>query len=154
QHALATLNVGGLLVLTDREQEGLPYLRAALGIAGRCGAASVAALCRNYLGSAQLQLGDRGGCDQLLRSMAEAAGLGNDEYVMRAYYNLVEGLWRLGEYREALGYIEQAENFGRDRDFRAHGYMFAARRCRLALMRGQWAEAEARLREMLDGQDD
>ncbi len=32
--------------------------------------------------------------------------------------------------------------------------MFAARRCRLALMRGQWAEAEAGLRELLDGQDD
>jgi DNA-binding CsgD family transcriptional regulator/tetratricopeptide (TPR) repeat protein len=154
QHALATLNVGGLLVLIDREQDGLPYLREALGIAERCGAASVAALCRNYLGSALLQLGDRSGRDELLRSMAQATDLGNHEYVMRAYYNLIEGLWRLGEYREALGYIEQAENFGRDRDFRAHGYMFAGRRCRLALMRGQWAEAEARLRELLDGQDD
>jgi DNA-binding CsgD family transcriptional regulator len=66
----------------------------------------------------------------------------------------VEGLWRLGEYREALGYIEQAENFARDSDFRVHGYMFAARRCRLALMRGRWAEAEAGLRDLLDGQDD
>ena len=42
--------------------------------------------------------------------MAQATELGNHEYVMRAYYNLIEGLWRLGEYREALGYIEQAEN--------------------------------------------
>ena len=73
---------------------------------------------------------------------------------MRAYYNLIEGLWRLGEYREALGYLEQAESFGRDRDFRVHGYMFAARRARLALMRGQWAQAEAALRDLLDGQDD
>jgi DNA-binding CsgD family transcriptional regulator len=32
--------------------------------------------------------------------------------------------------------------------------MFAARRCRLALMHGQWAQAEAGLRELLDGQDD
>jgi hypothetical protein len=32
--------------------------------------------------------------------------------------------------------------------------MFAARRCRLALMRGRWAEAESGLRELLDGQDD
>ena len=141
------MNLGGLLVLIDREQDGLPYLNAALDIAERSGAASVAALCRNYRGSALLQLGDRSGCDELLRSRAQAADLGNHEYVMRAYYNLIEGLWRLGEYREALGYIEQAENFGRDRDFRAHGYMFAARRCRLALMRGQWAEAEAGLRK-------
>ena len=154
QKALATLNLGGLLVLVDREEDGLPYLDEALAMAERSGAASVAALCRNYKGSALLQLGDLSGCDELLRSMAQATGLGDHEYVMRAYYNLIEGLWRLGEYRQALGYIEQAENFGRDREFRAHGYMFAARRCRLALMRGHWAEAEAGLRELLDGQDD
>jgi hypothetical protein len=62
---------------------------------------------------------------------------------MRAYYNLIEGLWRLGEYPGALRYLEAAEDFGRDRDFRVYGYMFAARRGRLALMRGRWAEAEA-----------
>jgi DNA-binding CsgD family transcriptional regulator len=123
-------------------------------MAGRCGAASVAALIRNYRGSARLQLGDLGGCDDLLRSMAEATELGNHEFVMRAYYNLIEGLWRLGEYRGALGYLEQAEQYGRDRDFRVYGYMFAARRCRRALMQGRWAEAEAGLRDLLDGQDD
>jgi len=154
QKALATLNLGGLLVLTDREEDGLPYLDEALRIAERCGAASVAALCRNYRGSARLQLGNLSGRDDLLHSMAQAASLNNHEYVMRAYYNLIEGLWRLGEYREALGYIEQGENFGRDRDFRVYGYMFAARRCRLALMRGQWAAAETGLRELLAGQDD
>ncbi len=154
QNGLATLNLGGLLVLNDREEDGLPYLNEALDIAERSGAASVAALCRNYRGSARLQLGDPGGRADLLRSMAQATELGNHEYVMRAYYNLIEGLWRLGAYREALGYLEQAENFGRDRDFRVYGYMFAARRCRLALMRGRWAEAEAGLRDLLDGQDD
>ena len=154
QNALATLNLGGLLVLNDREEDGLPYLDEALAIAERSGAASVAALCRNYRGSALLQLGDLRGRDDLLRSMAQATEQGNDEYVMRAYYNLIEGLWRLGEYGEAFGYLEQAENFGRDRDFRVHSYMFAARRCRLALMRGRWAEAEAGLRDLLEGQDD
>jgi len=154
QNALATLNLGGLLVLNDDEEAGLPHLDQALEIARRCGADSVAALCRNYRGSALLQLGDLRGRDDLLRSMAQATELGHREYVMRAYYNLIEGLWRLGEYREALGYLEQAENFGRDQDFRVYGYMFAARRARLALMRGQWARAEAELRELLDGQDD
>jgi DNA-binding CsgD family transcriptional regulator/tetratricopeptide (TPR) repeat protein len=154
QNALATANLGGLLVLNDQEKDGLPYLEEGLGMAERCGAASVATICLNYRGSALLQLGDRGGCGELLRSMAQAADRNDHEYVMRAYYNLIEGLWRLGEYREALGYIEQGEHFGRDRDFRVYGYMFAARRCRLALMRGQWAEAEAGLRELLDGQDD
>jgi DNA-binding CsgD family transcriptional regulator/tetratricopeptide (TPR) repeat protein len=154
QNALATANLGGLLVVIDREEEGLPYLDEAIGIAERCGAPSVATICLNYRGSALLQLGDLGGCDELLRSMAQATDRNDHEYVMRAYYNLIEGLWRLGEYRQALGYLEQGEYFGRDQDFRVYGYMFAARRCRLALMRGQWAEAEAGLRELLEGQDD
>jgi hypothetical protein len=41
----------------------------------------------------------------LLRSMAQATGIGHHEYVMRAYYNLIEGLWRLGEYPGALRYL-------------------------------------------------
>jgi DNA-binding CsgD family transcriptional regulator/tetratricopeptide (TPR) repeat protein len=154
QNALATLNLGGLLVLNDREEDGLPYLNEALDIAERSGARSVAALCRNYRGSARLQLGDPGGCDDLLRSMAQATELGNHEYVMRAYYNLIEGLWRLGDYPEALSYIERAEHYGRDRDFRVHDYMFAARRCQLALMHGRLAEAEAGLRDLVEEQDD
>jgi DNA-binding CsgD family transcriptional regulator len=154
QSALATLNLGGLLVLNDQEEDGLPYLDEALHIAGRCGAASVATLCRDYRGSALLQLGDLSGRDDLLHSMAQAIDLGNHEYVMRAYYNLIEGLWRLGAHRAALGYIEQAENYSRDRDFPVYAYMCAARRCRLALMRGQWVDAEAGLRDLLDGQDD
>src|SRR6185312_6489848 len=89
QNALATLNLGGLLVLNDQEPDGLPYLDEALAMAGRCGADSVAALCRNYRGSALLQLGDLSGCDDLRRSMAQAIELGNHEYVMRAYYNLI-----------------------------------------------------------------
>jgi len=154
QHALASLGLGGLLVIIDREEDGLPHLNDALDIAERAGAADWAALSLNYRGSALLQLGDLRGRDDLLRSMAQAAGLGHHEYVMRAYYNLIEGLWRLGEYREALGYIEQAEHYARDRDFRVYGYMFTARRCRLALMRGRWTEAETGLRALLDGQDD
>jgi len=154
QSSLATGNLGGLLVVIDREQDGLPYLDESIDIAERCGAASVAALVRNYRGSALLQLGDLSGRDDLLRSLARAHELGNHEFVMRAYYNLIEGLWRLGEYREALGYIEQGEHFSRDHDISVYGYMLAARRCRLALMRGRWVEAEAGLRDLLEGQDD
>ena len=93
QSALASLGLGGLLVIIDREKEGLPYLNEALDIAERTGAADWAALSLNYRGSALLQLGDLRGRDDLLRSMAQAAGLGHHEYVMRAYYNLIEGLW-------------------------------------------------------------
>ena len=61
EHALALLNLGGLLVLIDREWEGLPLLDEAMAMAERIRDADIAALCHNYRGSAMLQLGDLAG---------------------------------------------------------------------------------------------
>ena len=36
---------------------------------------------------------------------------------MRGFHNLVEGLWRLGRFDEAAAELDQAESYGRDRDF-------------------------------------
>ena len=57
--ALARLNLGGLLVLIDREEEGLIELTTGLELAEDLGASHVVALCRNYIGSAKLQLDER-----------------------------------------------------------------------------------------------
>ena len=152
--ALARLNLGGLLVLIDREEEGLTELTTGLELAEDLGASHVVALCRNYIGSAKLQLGREDGRDDLLDSIELAREIGNHEYVMRGFYNLTEGLWRLGHYDDALHYIEQADAYARDRDFGVYNYMTSARRYRLLARRGQWSEAVAGLHEMLDGQGD
>ena len=55
------MNLGGLLVLVDDEEAGLPHLETALALAERSGVDDIAALARNYRGSAHLQLGDAGG---------------------------------------------------------------------------------------------
>jgi DNA-binding CsgD family transcriptional regulator/tetratricopeptide (TPR) repeat protein len=152
--ALATLNLGGLLVLVDREEEGLPKLSDALDLAELSNAGDVAALCRNYRGSAHLQLGRIDGEEELRTSIAAARKLNNHEYVMRGYYNLVEGLWRLGRYDEASDYMDLARDYSQNRDFPVHSYMLDARRFRLIAMHGRWPEAVAGLRSLLDGQDD
>ena len=142
-HAVARVNLGAVLVLVDREEEGLAHLDP--------GAADpeLAVLARNYRGSALLQLGDLEGRTALLDSVAEARELGQHEYVMRGYYNLAEGLWRLGHHAEAARYLDAADEYGRDRDFQAHSYFVTARRQRLRLMRGEWEPAEQVLRSLL-----
>ena len=137
------MNLGAVLVLVDREEEGLTHLDP------DGGDAELAVLARNYRGSALLQLGDLDGCAALLDSVAVARELGQHEYVMRGYYNLVEGLWRLGRHTEAARYLDAADEYGRDRDFQAHTYFFTARRQRLLLMRGEWGPAEDVLRSLL-----
>jgi len=141
--ATARVNLGAVLVLVDREEEGLPHLDP------DGGDAELAVLARNYRGSALLQLGDLDGWAALLDSVAVARELGQHEYVMRGYYNLVEGLWRLGRHSEAARYLDAADEYGRDRDFQAHTYFFTARRQRLLLMRGEWGPAEDVLRSLL-----
>ena len=132
----------------------MPFLRTGIDLAERLGAGDIVTLANNYLGSARLQLGDLGGRGDLLRSRDQAQRMANHEFVMRAYYNLAEGLWRLGRYDEALGFISDAEAYGADRDFQVHAYMFEARRYRRLGMQGRWAEAVSGLREMLDGKGD
>jgi DNA-binding CsgD family transcriptional regulator len=153
-HALAIVNLGGLLVVVDDETAGLVHLQAARELADELGAHDIGALARNYTGSARLQLGDLGGLDDLHESIELARGDANHEGVLRGYYNLAEGVWRLGRYAEALGFIEQGEAYARDRDFPVHAYMFEARRCRWWAMQGRWGEAVAGLRELVEGRGD
>ena len=150
QRAYALLNIGGLLVLLDDEEEGLPYLHEAIDLAETLGLRSLAALCHNYRGSARLQLGDRVGEAELLESIELARSLDSQEYVLRGYYNLVEGLWRLDDLDQAERYLAAAEDYVRDRDFPVYTYMCTARRLRLLALRGKWDEAATGLAELID----
>ncbi|GAA4698685.1 ATP-binding protein [Nocardioides conyzicola] len=153
-HALALVNLGGLLVVVDDETAGLVHLDAARELADELGARDIGVLARNYTGSARLQLGDLGGLDDLHASIEMARADAHHEGVLRGYYNLAEGTWRLGRYDEALAFIAQGEEYARDRDFPVHAYMFEARRYRRLAMQGRWAEAVAGLRELVDGRGD
>jgi DNA-binding CsgD family transcriptional regulator/tetratricopeptide (TPR) repeat protein len=152
--ALAETNLGGLLVLVDDEEAGLAHLEEGLARAERHDDPDIAALARNYIGSAHLQLGDRRGEAELASSIELARDVGNHEFVMRGYYNLVEGLWRLGDYPGAAVHLDAAAAYIRDRDFPVHRYMIDARRHRLLAMYGEWNEAVAGLSALLDGRGD
>ena len=153
-HAVARMNLGATLVLLDREVEALPLLGESLALAERLGATDLMVLAHNYRGLARMQLGDPDGAADLRRSVELARGINHHELVMRGLHNLVEGLWWLGRYAEASGYLEQAADYGRDRDFQLFGYMLDARRYALLAAGGAWSEAEAGLRGLLaDGRD-
>ena len=118
-HALARMNVGALDILLDREEAGLPLVEESLALAVRVGAAELVALGHNYRGLARMLLGDPDGAADLRHSIELARSIGSHEAVMRGFHNLVEGLWRLGRFGEAAAELDQAESYGRDRDFPA-----------------------------------
>jgi DNA-binding CsgD family transcriptional regulator/tetratricopeptide (TPR) repeat protein len=150
QRTHALLNMGGLLVLLDHEEEGLPFLDAAIDLAEALGLHRAAALAHNYRGSARLQLGDRVGEVELLESIELARSIDHQEHVLRGYYNLVEGLWRLDDLAGAERYLAEAEGYVQDRDFPVYTYMCTARRLRLLAMRGHWEDAATGLAGLID----
>ena len=74
--------------------------------------------------------------------------------MLRGYYNLVEGMWRLGDYTKVGQYLDAASDYSRDRDFPVHPYMIDARRHRLLAMYGEWNEAVAGFASLLEGRGD
>lgn len=153
-HALALANLGAMLVVLDREEEGLAVLEAAMPLIDTVGGPGVRSLSRTYVGSAHLQLGLLEGREELLQAIEIARSHDSHEAAMRGYYNLVEGCWRLGRFGEALDFVDQAEGYGRDRELDVYTYMIDARRFRMMAMRGRWSEAVAGLHEMVDGRTD
>jgi DNA-binding CsgD family transcriptional regulator/tetratricopeptide (TPR) repeat protein len=153
-HALARMNVGAIDVTLDREAAGLPVVEESLAMAERVGTAELVALGHNYRGLARMLLGDAGGAADLRHSVDLARRIPNHEHVMRGLHNLVEGLWHLGRFAEAEEALDKAESYGRDRDFPLFSYMIDARRLRLRAARGEWAEAEAGLRALVDDNAD
>jgi DNA-binding CsgD family transcriptional regulator/tetratricopeptide (TPR) repeat protein len=152
--ALTTLNLGGLLVVIDQEVDAQPLLEESLELAARVDEPRLVALALNYRGSAALQLGRHEGTNDLLRSVEVARSIGRHDHVMRGYYNLIEGLWRLGRYDEVRTYLGLATAYSRDRDLPVYAYMLEARRSRLLAMAGDWTGAMEGLRRLVDGRGD
>jgi DNA-binding CsgD family transcriptional regulator len=148
------LHLAVILINLDREQEGVQRVDEALVMAERIGARQLVPMGLIYRGRARLQLGEESGLDELLRGLELARAIGNHEYVMWGYHNLVALLWRLGRYAEMEPYLAQGAEYGRDHDFPTHDHGREAYRYRLLGLRGDWDAAERGLREVLGDPDD
>jgi DNA-binding CsgD family transcriptional regulator/tetratricopeptide (TPR) repeat protein len=150
----ALLHLAVILINIDREEEGLQRVDEALAMAERIGAKHLVPMGWIYRGRARLQLGDADGLAELLRGLALARTVGNHEYVLWGYHNLVGLLWRLGRYAQMPPYLEEGAEYGRDHDFPTHENGREAYRYRLLGLHGDWDAAERGLREVLGHPDD
>ncbi len=148
-HVLAGMFLGATLVLTDQPAEALPYLEDALELALRV-SDDMIALCRSYLGLALAALGDERGAEQLVRSLEPTECPRHHERRARVHRNVVDGMRRLGRWRDERRYLAAAlEDAGRY-DPVVPVIESHARHWVLVADRGDWAAAEAGLRAMLE----
>ena len=145
---------GALLTLSDRPEEAVVELEHARELADRAGRPELGALCLNYLGLAEADLGDPRAEPHLRQSLALALALGHHEFVARAYTNVNEVLYRFGRWDAMERSLADGLAFTLERDFRSHAYNLEVHRCLLLLHRGQWDAAESGLRELVESVDE
>jgi DNA-binding CsgD family transcriptional regulator/tetratricopeptide (TPR) repeat protein len=148
------LHLAVILINIDREGDGIGRVNEALAMADRIGAQHLTPMGLIYRGRARLQLGEKDGLAELHEGLELARTIGNHEYVLWGYHNLVALLWRLGRYDEIPPYLEAGAEYGRDHDFPTHERGREAYRYRLLGLLGDWDAAERGLRQVLGDPDD
>jgi DNA-binding CsgD family transcriptional regulator/tetratricopeptide (TPR) repeat protein len=137
-----------------RFEDAMVWSTRALDLATRLGSSDVVAYALCYRGVARTSLGDPEGIADLRQSVETAARIGHDDYLTVAAQNLAVLLIRSGRELEAEPFLAIGE-----RAARAHGldhalYRIQAQQCLVLMLRGDWDEAERRLRRLLSGADD
>ena len=154
EHASALVFLAILFTVVDREREGLALADTALEMAERLGAERLRPMALLFRGRAAMELGDPGGLDEVLRSMALARSAGTTEDVMMGYLSLVPLLWRAGRFAEAAHHLERWEAESGDQEFLTHDHTRASYQYGLRAMRGDWAAAEEGLRAIVGSGED
>ena len=123
-------------------------------MAHRAGRFDLVALCLNYESLTETDV-DVDHRIALLRASIElAARHGADEAVARGYTNLSEMLFRYSRFAELEEALGAGLAFTDDHGLPSHAYNLLVHRSLLALRRGVWADAEARLEALVDQDDD
>jgi DNA-binding CsgD family transcriptional regulator/tetratricopeptide (TPR) repeat protein len=140
---------GSVLALTERSAAALDVLARARALAEEANRPDLVAMCLNYAGTARVDLDGEPGLAALRESLELALRTGTHEFVARGYTNLAEPLYRLAHLDELETLLEDGLAFTRERGFGSHAYNLDVHRCLLQIRRGEWDEAEARLRDLV-----
>jgi DNA-binding winged helix-turn-helix (wHTH) protein/tetratricopeptide (TPR) repeat protein len=104
----------------------------------------------NYRGSSRLALGDHGGAEDLERAIDLARRDTRVEFRVRACVNAAGSAFRAGRLDDAERYVGLGLALATDGEFFAGDYRLALTLEAVHVARGQWAEAEAGLRDLID----
>jgi DNA-binding CsgD family transcriptional regulator/tetratricopeptide (TPR) repeat protein len=150
QLALAHSTIGAQDALQARFDDAVSRLDTALELARRTGAEDVVAHALNYRGVSLASRGDERGLADLRESVELAGRLGHADYATVAAHNLAVILLRSARAADAEPYLELGAAIAREHRLETAAYRIEAQQCYVLLLRGRWAEAERRLRALLD----
>jgi DNA-binding CsgD family transcriptional regulator/tetratricopeptide (TPR) repeat protein len=132
-------------MLARNHREALHWGQRAIGLAEQLGETTVLVRTLNSVGSSRIVNGDRGGEDDLRRSIALAAEHGLDHAVSVGWSNLGSGSGEVRRYEAAQEALERAIVIGAEHDLDASHHYASAWLARVRFERGDWGGAEALL---------
>jgi DNA-binding CsgD family transcriptional regulator/tetratricopeptide (TPR) repeat protein len=149
--ASAGTHHGAMLTLTGRTAEAVPVLRAAVGHARAAARADLESLALNYLGLARSGCGEPVAGEADLRAgLALALASGQHEAAARAYVNLGEMLYSIGDWPAVADVVEAGLAFADEHGLGQFRWLLRLHRLRLRVHRGEWDAAEPGLRELVE----
>jgi DNA-binding CsgD family transcriptional regulator len=114
-------------------------------------AEDIVAHALTYRGVARASLGDDDGIADLERAIEVAGRTRHADFETVASHNLASVLLRVGRVAEAEPYLEHAGRVAREYNLDVALFRIEAQLCLCLLLRGDWDEAERRLRDLLAG---
>lgn len=141
--------MGNLEAIEANGERAAQWCARALDDADAFGYREVSAHARIYLGMAKIGQRDDGGFEDLRIAIELARELDHGDYLCRAALNTAIAMIWLGRHSETTAYLDMAENAARDHGLDYLLFHVVAQRSHVDLYRGDWAEAEHRLRAQL-----
>jgi DNA-binding CsgD family transcriptional regulator/tetratricopeptide (TPR) repeat protein len=148
--AMAYSNLAQLHMLAHHSESAVTWAEKAIAAARTVGDRAVEAHALNNLGSALVRAGDPSGEDLLLASLELSLAEGLDEDASRAYSNYIWVAIDQKDYDRASRFLEAGLAFAADRKQDGSLYYLTCEQARVSFELGDWAEAEARARWVLD----
>jgi DNA-binding CsgD family transcriptional regulator/tetratricopeptide (TPR) repeat protein len=149
QLALCYSTLGSQDALQARFEAAAGWSTRAVELARQLGGGEVISHALGYRGVAKVSLGDESGFADLREAIEVAARLGHGDYLTVAAHNLAVVLIRSGRALEAEPYLAIGERAAREHGLDHALYRIEAQQCHVLLLRGEWDQAEQRLRDLL-----
>jgi len=140
--AMAYSNCAQLYMLSNRSGLAREWGAKAIALASRFAETEILSHAYNNVGAARLTEGDRGGIEDLERSLSLALAGDFREQAARAYTNLATRAVDTHDFRSAKPYLDAGIAFCEQHDLGSWLRYMTTVRARAALDRGDWKEAE------------
>jgi DNA-binding SARP family transcriptional activator len=148
--ARAHSNLASVSIVAEPSRQAEAFAGRAWELGHRCGITDLEVQASCYLGDARLARGDPRGDEDVRRAISLAGSVSRAETRVRAYVNAAGTAYRSGRLTEAEKHVAAGLRAAADGEFSAGQYRLRLTAAAVQASRGDWDQAAAELRALVD----